>query len=256
MRNFILSGFIVLSILATGILSTQSTVYGTKIIEGISTKISYGPEIGPDGENLFPGGGSGIPETDTTVPNPSLNTYPKASDGNRLRYNTPYYLKDKNLPNRGGITYRSWLKYDYAIFADSTNSRGTPIVFEHPSGRSGFIDSNDEIIVKSTGSNWNGWVYWRYTDSWNAESVWFSNQSRVFGNIYGSTTDNSVGMSMLGLRLLEGYPIPAYFFAEFHGRTTGTPWMTARSYYLPLNQNPPVPPPVENRMTPFILEEI
>lgn len=178
------------------------------------------------------------------------NTYPTTATGERLRYNVPYYLTDKDLPNRGGVTYQRWLMYDYAVFNSNPNHLGTPIIFESPGVLFEFIQSDAPIIIRSVDSNWENWVYWQYTDSMNASSVWLSNQPRVMGNIYGSPSDNSVGLSMLALSVIPGTPLPMKQYLEFHGGTGSTAWMTARVFYL----NPADPyPPVENRRTSFYL---
>lgn len=255
MKKIVSSIFILFSIMVIGVLGLEQVVYGNETIDEAAEESVRGPITGPDGENLWPGGEWNPPpeEPGEIRPPAEIKTHPKTSTGERLTYNTSYYLRDKNLSNRGGVTFQAWLNNDYAIFGSSTTNRGTPIVFEHPNGNSGVINSDDPVTVRSTNSNWNGAVYWSYTDGWNSDSVRLYSERKTFGNIYGSTTDNSVGLSIFGLKLFMGWPIPAYFFGEFHGSTGSTPWMTARWYYL---NNPPVLPAVERRMTPFYIEEI
>ena len=33
---------------------------------------------------------------------------PVTKNGERLKYNTPYYIKDKNLSDKGGVTFERW----------------------------------------------------------------------------------------------------------------------------------------------------
>lgn len=79
------------------------------------------------------------------------NSDPVTKNGERLKYNTPYYLKDKNLPNRGGVTFEAYGSYDYALFAHDPASNGTPIIFENTDRTDGFINSDDMIRIKSMG---------------------------------------------------------------------------------------------------------
>ncbi|ANS52050.1 hypothetical protein BT246_67580 (plasmid) [Bacillus thuringiensis] len=75
---------------------------------------------------------------------------PVTKSGERLKYNTPYYLKDKHLPHKGGVTFESWVLDDFVRFADSSNDNGTPIIFENKDNTDGWLKSGDEIRVKST----------------------------------------------------------------------------------------------------------
>jgi len=188
---------------------------------------------------------------DTDLTEKDSRTHPKTKNGERVRYNTRYYLTDKNLPNSGGATYSPWVGYDYVRFDHNPTYRGIPIIFESRIGKRGYIESNDEIIIKSTDANWAGRVYWHFTDRMASDGVILTNNRYIFGNIYGSTSDNSIGLSMTGVTTAPGTPFTTYLFAEFHGNTRGTPWMTSRRVHLNnLNQVPPV----AHRMTPFYLE--
>lgn len=175
---------------------------------------------------------------------------PVTVNGNRLQYNVPYSLRDKNLPNRGAVTFQVWLNHDYAIFGHTAGNVGTPIIFESPTNKTGFIDSEDAIIVRSTQSNWGGWHFWNFTSSWNANSVWFSNRRESIGRIYGLSNDNSIGIGGLGIQAVGGAPFPV--FIQLEGGTGSRAWMTANVRWLQQLQFPPL----NTRRTPFIISEI
>lgn len=239
-KNFVYISSIIVSIVFLYFLALDRTVYADDL-----------PEIPQKEEtSLINLSDLETMPSEQSDPEKSSGTHPRTARGERLQYNVPYFVKDKNLPNRGGVTYQKWLRYDYAVFHNDPFNRGTPIVFESPDNRIGYISSNDSIIIKSVGSNWDHWVYWQYTDAMNASSVWFSNQRKTMGNIYGSLTDNSVGISMLGLSLIPGTHMPLRQYLEFHGGTGSTSWMTARVFYL--NAADPYPP-VEKRRTSFYI---
>jgi len=122
--------------------------------------------------------------------------------------------------------------YDYVRFDHNPTYRGVPIIFESRIGKRGYIESNDEIIIKSTDANWAGRVYWHFTDRMASDGVILTNNRYIFGNIYGSTSDNSIGLSMTGVTTVPDTPFTTYLFAEFYGNTRGTPWMTSRRVHL------------------------
>lgn len=185
-----------------------------------------------------------------TVANAADNSNPVTSNGNRLQYNVPYTLRDKNLPHRGGITFQAWNRYDYAIFAHSSVSNGAPIVFESPTNKIGFIDSEDFIIVRSTQSNWGGWHFWSFTSGFNANSVWLSDRRQGIGYLYGLSNDNSVGIGGLGIQALANAPMPV--FIQLEGGHGSASWMTANIRFLPRWEMPPL----NSRRTPFVISEL
>ncbi|WP_255300993.1 hypothetical protein [Bacillus thuringiensis] len=64
---------------------------------------------------------------------------PVTKNGDRLKYNTPYYIKDKNLLDKGGVTFEHWGLDDFVLFANAALDNGTPIIFENKDGADGFI---------------------------------------------------------------------------------------------------------------------
>jgi len=180
------------------------------------------------------------------------NSHPVSTNGNRLRYNTPYRLRDKNLPHRNPVTFEAWTSYDYAIFGHYTRPGyrgGTPIIIESTTGKTGFIDSNDPIAIRSTTSNWGGWVYWDVTNSYLANSVWLTNRRVPIGHLVGNSRDRSVGIGGMTFSSNLGFPLPTYL--ELGGSDANKPWMTFRT----VTQNQLIMPPINVRRTPFLLTD-
>lgn len=174
-------------------------------------------------------------------------------NGNTMQYGKAYYLKDKNLPNRGGITYEYWLSYDYALFSNSPSSMGARIVFEKDGKNYGdIVKSGDQYVsIKSTGSNWDGWVYWVPTSSMGTNSVWLSDnikRSRMHVISY-SKSDNSIGIGVLGAYV--GGVVIRPTWSNYEGSTGSKAWMTGDELFLS-DGNVPSP---GMRTTPFYLYE-
>ena len=177
---------------------------------------------------------------------------PVTKNGEPLKYNTPYYLKDKNLPHKGGVTFDSWGLYDYVCFADSTMDKGTPIIFENKDKTDGFIKSNDRIRVKTTKAD--AGEYWTYTRSGFTESVGLSNDNKTEHRIYGSSEDNSIGIGFPIVKwsvdpLGPGLPFP--FFVEYKGKNEEKAWMSPIEHRLVGK----LVLPLQERQTPFEVME-
>ena len=56
---------------------------------------------------------------------------PVTKNGERLKYNTMYYVKEKNSPDKGGVTFEHWGLNDFILFANSATDNGTIIIFEN-----------------------------------------------------------------------------------------------------------------------------
>ncbi|MBG9508196.1 hypothetical protein ABE45_21225 [Bacillus thuringiensis] len=41
---------------------------------------------------------------------------PVTKNREKSQYNTPYYVKDKQLPHKSGVTFESWILDDYILF--------------------------------------------------------------------------------------------------------------------------------------------
>lgn len=148
------------------------------------------------------------------------NSHPVSTNGNRLRYNTPYRLRDKNLPHRNPVTFEAWASYDYAIFGHYT--------------RPGYRG---------------GWVYWDVTNFYLANSVWFTNRRVPIGHLVGNSRDRSVGIGGMTFSSNLGFPLPTYL--ELGGSDANKPWMTFRT----VTQNQLIMPPINVRRTPFLLTD-
>ncbi|OQR53469.1 hypothetical protein [Bacillus sp. CDB3] len=152
---------------------------------------------------------------------------PVTKNGERLKYNTPYYLKDKNLPHKGGVTFETWALYDYVLFADSPMDNGTPIIFEDEDRTDGFIKFNDKIRVKTTKAD--AGEYWTYSGGF-IDSVGLSNDdNKTEHRIYGSSKDNSIGIGSAVKRFEVGAPLhwsqEVPCFVEYKGKDAEKAWM-------------------------------
>ncbi|MHB0802040.1 hypothetical protein PVK73_21065 [Bacillus thuringiensis] len=143
---------------------------------------------------------------------------PVTKNGERLKYNTPYYLKDKNLPHRGGVTVESWMMDDYVRFSDSSTDNGTPIIFENKDRTDGFIESGDWIGVKSTKVNSDA-QYWAFNTRY--QSVYLVADTGASHRIYGSSKDNSTGIITYSGITLDGTPT----VWQYKGEHTEKAWM-------------------------------
>ncbi|MEX0417057.1 Kunitz family serine protease inhibitor [Bacillus sp. C30] len=183
------------------------------------------------------------------------NSDPVTKSGERLKYNTPYYLKDKNLLDNGGVTVEPrkpllepWTPYDYVRFSDSSTDNGAPIIFENQDRTDGFIGSDDKISIKSTKTNWEGCKYWTLGEN----SVYLSNDDKADHRIYGSSEDTSIGIGILDLPTF----IPERFgtghmtwdFVEYKGDSWMKPYRTG--------MRSPKLPPLNDRQTPFEVIEV
>ncbi|ANS51679.1 hypothetical protein BT246_63870 (plasmid) [Bacillus thuringiensis] len=156
------------------------------------------------------------------------NSNPVAKNGEPLKYNTPYYLKDKNLPHRGGVTFEPWVLDNFVRFADSPTNNGTSIIFENKDNTEGVIQSGDEIRVKSTKVDSTS-QYWTIDTLLN--SVYLNYDTTTDFKIYGSSNDNSIGIGIhvayanpnMGDVLLGGVPVEA--FKGYYGEDTEKAWM-------------------------------
>ncbi|MDA1775050.1 hypothetical protein PDJ95_27530 [Bacillus cereus] len=150
---------------------------------------------------------------------------PVTKKGERLKYNTLYYLKDKNLPHKGGVTFESWFLDNFVRFADSSTDNGTPIIFENNDKTDGLIKSGDSIRVKSTKVNSRS-QYWTFDQI--LESIYLNYDTRTDHKIYGSSKDNSIGIGTptTAYKIYEGKIvgiIPS--FNGYKGGNTEKAWM-------------------------------
>ncbi|MHB0803727.1 hypothetical protein PVK73_31540 [Bacillus thuringiensis] len=182
---------------------------------------------------------------------------PVTKNGEKLKYNTPYYLKDKNLSHKGGVIFESWTppfepwtSYDYARFSDSSTDNGIPVIFENKDKTDGIIQSDDVISIKSTKSNESGWQYW--TPALSTQSVYLSDNDKVEHRIYGSSTDNSIGIGLLNNTVECDCVNPPSRFWEYKGENTEKAWMKPDLFSTPLWEFPPL----NDRQTPLEVSEI
>ncbi|MDA1775109.1 hypothetical protein PDJ95_27885 [Bacillus cereus] len=177
------------------------------------------------------------------------NSDPVTKNGERLKYNTPYYLKDKTLPNKGGITVESWLFFDLLLFSNSPTDNGDPIIFKNPDGTGGFIKSGDNLKIKITKFMESGYQYWA-NDAVGVMLTAYNcpNTHRV----YGSSKDNSIGIGSME-------PMPESM-RYYRGKHADKAWLTGggsvatdgeQTKYSPVR-----PDQVEKIETPFELIEV
>ncbi|MED3038058.1 hypothetical protein CBR56_29380 [Bacillus thuringiensis] len=178
-------------------------------------------------------------------------------NGERLKYNTPYYLKDKNLPHKGGVTFETWALYDYVLFADSFTDNGTPIIFENEDRTDGFIKSQDKIRIKTTKAN--AGEYWTFTSGGFINSVSLSDDNNKKYRIYGSSEDNSIGIGFyitkpmtVGFGGLGSLDYPGLCFVEYKGTDAKKAWMEPIEHNLDNKEEIPF----NNIQTPFEIIEV
>ncbi|OQR53553.1 hypothetical protein [Bacillus sp. CDB3] len=180
---------------------------------------------------------------------------PVTKNGERLQYNTPYYLKEKNSPDKGGITFERWGLDDFVLFAHSSTDNGTPIIFENNNGANGFIQSNDEIRIKSTKVNEPGYQYWAHDRG--TDSVYLNYDNRTDHRIYGSSTDNSIGIGSFekSVTKVNRKTMSLETFREYQRGNSGKAWMrsTTLDYVYKLGDRSILP--LYDRQTPFEVSE-
>ncbi|MHB0803652.1 hypothetical protein PVK73_30960 [Bacillus thuringiensis] len=150
---------------------------------------------------------------------------PVTKNGERLKYNTPYYIKDKTLPSKGGVIVEPWVLDDFVRFADSSVDNGTPVIFENKDSMDGFIKSGDSIRVKSTKANSES-KYW--TLDTMLSSVYLNYDPSSYHRIYGSSADNSIGIGRVVMRTdptLTGMTSTKITFQGYKGEDTEKAWM-------------------------------
>ncbi|NSM93674.1 hypothetical protein HRD98_11130 [Enterococcus faecalis] len=173
-----------------------------------------------------------------------------SKNGKQVEYGVPYYLFDKELPTKGGVTYEAWSSYDYAIFAHDPNSNGTPIVIEHPKKNTGDpVRSGDVVRIRSVGSNWGGWNYWDFTSALDSYSVWFTNSKNSGHVISYSDQDDSVGIGTIGISVGV---IPHPVWIDYKGNTKEKAWMTAETH---MRGDAEIPTPSERNTQFYLYEE-
>lgn len=174
------------------------------------------------------------------------NSNPVTKSGERLKYNTPYYLKDKDLPYKGGVTFEHWVLDDYVLFTHSGANNGTPIIFENKNRTDGFIQSDDWIRIKSTHASTPESQYW--SPDLLIDAVYLSSDDMTDHKIYGSSKDNSIGIGVFFPNPL-GEPRVKEFW-EYKGENADKAWMKPNVSFvaeLPL---------LSNRQTPFEVIEV
>ncbi|ANS52290.1 hypothetical protein BT246_69990 (plasmid) [Bacillus thuringiensis] len=142
---------------------------------------------------------------------------PVTKNGERLKYNTSYYLKDKHLPHKGGVTFESWILDDFVRFADSSIDNGTPIIFENKDNTDGWLKSGDEIRVKSTNVTFKS-KYWTVDTIFN--SIYLNYDTTTDLKIFGSSTDNSIGIGLSVISLTATQAVKG-----FKGEHTEKAWI-------------------------------
>ncbi|PGW57458.1 hypothetical protein [Bacillus thuringiensis] len=180
---------------------------------------------------------------------------PVTKNGERLKYNTPYYIKDKNLPDKGGVTFERWGLSDFVLFANAVTDNGTPIIFEHKEGIDGFIESTDEIRIKFTKANEPDIHYWAYDPFFNSIGLNYRNSADHI--IYGSSEDNSIGLGRF-INVLDSSNLNwmKYRFSEYKGKNAEKAWMESINYqYAYDRSNGRFKIPLEDKHTPFEIIE-
>ncbi|MDA1775450.1 hypothetical protein PDJ95_29970 [Bacillus cereus] len=150
------------------------------------------------------------------------NSDPVTKNGERLKYNTPYYLKDKTLPNKGGITVEPYLFTDYPLFSNSPTDNGDPIIFENPDGTDGFIKSGEDLTIKATKVIDSGAQYWSFSNRDNSVYLGKSPQNH---RLYGSSKDNSIGIGSVNYG--RSSTDISTRFVYYKGADTDKAWLTA-----------------------------
>lgn len=117
-----------------------------------------------------------------------------SSNGEELRYGTPYYIRDKGMAHRGGLTYEPYASYDYALFSHVSSGRGETVVFENAANKSSkeVIRSGNKVKVKFEGSNW-GWRYTYFVRGSKDVYLDIESKASIF-EIYGTKSDSSFAL--------------------------------------------------------------
>ncbi|MGE0994303.1 Kunitz family serine protease inhibitor [Bacillus sp. GMa5/2] len=181
------------------------------------------------------------------------NSVPVTKNGERLKYNTPYYFKDKTLPNKGGVTVEPYLFHDYILFSNSPTDNGDPIIFENPDGTDGFIQSGEALRIRATKVIEPERQYWRPDNPY----VFLSRYNDCNQRLYGSSKDNSIGIGTLDAVPGVSSGINFYYYRGAHNDKA---WLTrggAASLDDSNDHHSPVrPDQVEKIETPFELIEV
>ncbi|MHB0803250.1 hypothetical protein PVK73_28150 [Bacillus thuringiensis] len=160
---------------------------------------------------------------------------PVTKNGERVKYNTPYYVKDKTLPNKGGVIVEPWVLDDFVRFADSPVDNGTPVIFENKDRTDGFIQSGDWMRIKSTKAN-SGSQYWTFDRV--LSSVYLNYDTSTEHKMYGSSADYSIG---IGTILMEpdrtGSGSGKVNFRGYKGENTEKAWMKPEVYEISSNKD-------------------
>ncbi|MBO0441150.1 hypothetical protein [Candidatus Enterococcus ikei] len=163
---------------------------------------------------------------------------PLTITGERVKFNTPYYLKDRN-ENYGGATFQVHASYDYVLFTNDKTSLGTPIIFEAQDMRDGDINIDDLVTVKSANANWPGWNYWKCTGDAN---VYLSNKASYEHKLYSDSYSRTTGIGLMW----DSNAKVGIYWSEYYINTGSTPWMKIK-----VNQNGKNN--IQERSTPFVL---
>ncbi|MHB0803553.1 hypothetical protein PVK73_30265 [Bacillus thuringiensis] len=158
---------------------------------------------------------------------------PVTKNGERLKYNTSYYVKDKTLPDKGGVIVEPWVLDDFVRFADSSTDNGTPVIFENKDRTNGFIKSGDWLRVKFTKAN-SGSQYWTFDELLG--SVYLNYDTSTDHRMYGSSADNSIGIGNYFIKPeIQGNAITngILSFRGYKGEQTEKAWMKADVYVIP-----------------------
>ncbi|MED3389064.1 hypothetical protein P4418_09445, partial [Bacillus thuringiensis] len=160
-------------------------------------------------------------------------------------YNTPYYVRDKNLPHKGGVTFEHWGLDDYVLFAHAPTDNGTSIIFENKNRTDGIIQSDDWIRIKFMQANASGDQYWAPDQL--MDSVYLNSDRRIDHKIYGSSTDNSIGIGIFFSNPL-GQGSWTKEFWEYKGIDAEKSWIQRDMFLV---ETPVELPPLQDRKTPF-----
>ncbi|MDA1775387.1 hypothetical protein PDJ95_29585 [Bacillus cereus] len=182
------------------------------------------------------------------------NSDPVTKNGERLKYNTPYYLKDKTLPNKGGVTVEPWFNDDYILFSNSPTDNGDPIIFENPDGTDGFIQSGEELRIRATKVIDPGVQYWQYNHPNFYISLSADKDAKQ--RLYGSSKDNSIGIASMDYS--EDLNPKNKYFVYYGGEHDDKAWLTRIGSVMSNYSGLPIPVQhvVERIETPFELIEV
>ncbi|MFQ6340964.1 hypothetical protein ACLNAL_31750, partial [Bacillus sp. AF62] len=144
--------------------------------------------------------------------------------------------------HKGGVTFEPWVLDDYVLFAHSSTDNGIPIIFENKNKTDGFINSDDWIRIKSSKASKTGAQYWAPDEM--LKSVYLSNDDRTDHKIYGSSTDNSIGIGVFYQSQMGRGKLVKEFW-EYEGTHAEKSWLKQE-----LRKRLEVPS-LSNRQTPF-----